>query len=215
MFWIYLLFSSSSASALIPLAHFCLCISWEECPAQPELDLLIFAKHLVGWSGRVLDLLFEEIGVLVDNETFSVGRAWWLVTVWLITKSLPLERPNLLCGRWAWWSWWPILLVWASLWLPSLCWFCSWLRDSVILWLPIYYRIHVPTLKSCWLCLREPVWHSDSSFMPNTLMQIAICYSQPSWSCGYQEIGAPFFLWNSSLLVASSPVGRLRPRNCF
>jgi hypothetical protein len=95
------LFSSSSTLALIPLAHFCLCISSEECPACPELDSMVFARRQAGLSGRVLDLLFVEIGVLVDNETFSVGQAWWLVKVWWTAKSLPLETPNLLYGRWA------------------------------------------------------------------------------------------------------------------
>jgi hypothetical protein len=70
------LFSSSSAFNLIPLAHFCLCISSEVCPACPELDLMVFAGRQAGLSRRVLGLLFEEIGVLVDNGISSVGRAW-------------------------------------------------------------------------------------------------------------------------------------------
>jgi len=92
---------SSSALNLIPLAHFCLCISSEECLACPKLDLMVFARRQAGLSKRVLDLLFEEIGVLVDNETFSVGQAWWLVKVWLTAKNLPLETLNLLFDRWA------------------------------------------------------------------------------------------------------------------
>lgn len=61
---------------------------------------MVFVGRQVGLSMHVLDLLFEEIGVLVDNGTFSVGQAWWLVKVWLTAKNLPLETLNLLFGRW-------------------------------------------------------------------------------------------------------------------
>ena len=70
------MFSSSSAFTLILLAHSCLCISSEEYLACPELNLMVFVGRQVGLSMHVLDLLFEEIGVLVDNGTFSVGQAW-------------------------------------------------------------------------------------------------------------------------------------------